>query len=527
MRPSTELHIPRAFNSRSISGLHSPSKISPNPEGEETVGTRSICESSVETCSTSNNTENVTNPSVNTINCSGYLLICSACILIVSFFTISIVVLDELGYISDSQIDSHNVGDDGNNYTSLFFNDHYEDVEIEANDTNDDDEVCEYVGDDFMHCVSFSSCTHGGCSCEYAIQKFNGHTEVDRYYCDSCLVCDNGMFELDCRNLLGMERGLIGCKAGGYDHWIAQSFDIQVDLDYMLDSSITPSSLPPTLFPTKLTEETDDAVNFSLKTGDVCVLGSAEESCPMINIDGVDMQVVCALETSATDAITICCRSGVSHTIVDGTLYCTGIPFGSPCLNNEMCDSNKCDRGGITEEQNNVSKRGGFCALKDVGEMCTHDHECGGGICAKMYGSLFSTNRICCPNESSVIMDAYCGGLSLGSICDNNDFCSGNSVCINKECSENEEKLPVVLPSMVAPGEECEQNDQCEQNACALESAEIRSPTVCCLSGKFISYLTESYCTEMIEGSKCKNNDMCAGDLICKFQECKQSKKNR
>lgn len=59
-------------------------------------------------------------------------------------------------------------------------------------------------------------------------------------------------------------------------------------------------------------------------------------------------------------------------------------------------------------------------------------------------------------------------------------------------------------------GSPCNQNNDCQNNACGRQTAANDAPLICCPSGSTDRYGNNNYCTQMSNGSECWFDSMCA-----------------
>jgi len=65
----------------------------------------------------------------------------------------------------------------------------------------------------------------------------------------------------------------------------------------------------------------------------------------------------------------------------------------------------------------------------------------------------------------------------------------------------------------VAVGESCEEDSDCQNDACGRQTAEKDAAKVCCVSGEAKLYAGYDYCTQMADGARCWSDAQCNSGL--------------
>mmetsp|Transcript_26004 Transcript_26004/g.31891 ORF Transcript_26004/g.31891 Transcript_26004/m.31891 type:complete len:956 (+) Transcript_26004:205-3072(+) len=175
-----------------------------------------------------------------------------------------------------------------------------------------------------------------------------------------------------------------------------------------------------------------------------------------------------------TGAKLICCPSkktvkGPVMLVGNAFRYCTGLPRGTACRSNAMCDKGlECD----IASNDSV----GFCSGSPSGMTAT--------------------------TSDNIAVNAT----------NNTDISS----ILNTE--EIQTDIPGNTDTLLIVGEKCQRSSQCQNNACALQSKSRVANSICCPSGKFVSVgrdgiivKEKNYCTNNVPvGGSCDLDEMCA-----------------
>ncbi len=125
----------------------------------------------------------------------------------------------------------------------------------------------------------------------------------------------------------------------------------------------------------------------------------------------------CARETAAKNAPFVCCPSG-KREMYSAYWYCQGMPNGSKCRSNAMCESNWCDHGTCSPK-------------KEAGITCKKNKDCLNNTCARETAAK-NAPFVCCPSGKREMYSAYwyCQGMPNGS------KCRSNAMCANHKCEK-------------------------------------------------------------------------------------------
>jgi len=252
-------------------------------------------------------------------------------------------------------------------------------------------------------------------------------------------------------------------------------------------------SAKPTNLPTKapVTESPvplapSNAPILMLPVGEACIPDDIEEQC----LKGTS----CALESGSSKAKTICCNASQLYN-QNKKSYCGDLALETPCLNNVMCASSRCNftvpsADNITESE--VDRGVGVCSKKVTGDVCETNANCEQGACGRIFGfGLFDLTMKCCPDNSTIVTvgfgSQYCGELSLGSPCLNDEFCLSDLQCTDRVCAGS-------VPPALAPTEEENGESGGNEEGSLLDNLPFQTP--------------------------CFTNNMCSDGLVCIERRC-------
>jgi len=220
-------------------------------------------------------------------------------------------------------------------------------------------------------------------------------------------------------------------------------------------------------------------------------------------VDGDCINNACGRETAADDALKICCPSGRSDRFA-GFDYCAAMPNGSVCWSDAQCAAGYCkdNQGGLQK---------GICSGRlEPNSSCDVNAECLNQACGRETAAD-GARKICCPSGSITNYGGfdYCTQMPVGSVCWS-DF-----MCASGVCQGNLGGLQkgVCQAQDLSPGEICESNSDCTNNACGRGTAANGAQKICCPSGNITTYGGFDYCTQMLSGSVCWSDAMCASNF--------------
>lgn len=187
-----------------------------------------------------------------------------------------------------------------------------------------------------------------------------------------------------------------------------------------------------------------------------------------------------------------------------------------------LCASGICIQGTCSDD------------FSKAGEPCNRNTECANNACAFSVFDVAERERVCCAGQALYFYDSsynngkyYCERtVPSGGQCPNADVnydsfrvCE-SGICLNELCSDNRQ----------ADGELCNNSNDCESQACGLDSVAFATrKKICCTAGKTIG-LTDGfdyndYCMRNIPlGGKClsanANNYRSDGGQMCESGIC-------
>lgn len=200
---------------------------------------------------------------------------------------------------------------------------------------------------------------------------------------------------------------------------------------------------------------------------------------------------VCGRSSYSSSAHYICCPEGRAVTLlrpgnsVASDSYCTGLPIGQECGNDEMCISGACVDGYCVDGlQTNLQPLDG----------CANHGMCENGACGRLNYTT-DHRRVCCPSGDTVKYMTTEADNPNSSIFLHGTYCTGQPT-----------------------GAVCGNDDMCDDNVCARENYSLAASNVCCRPGSeklrmFIPdgtmFATDNYCTHLPDGQPCGHNLQC------------------
>jgi len=148
-----------------------------------------------------------------------------------------------------------------------------------------------------------------------------------------------------------------------------------------------------------------------------------------------------------------------------------------------------------------------------IGSTCLESGDCSNGVACALETEIEGALTICCPSGTSSLStvlevgsnDVCDGGQSLNGYCSEDWFCS-SGLCIGSICVAN----------TLSPGELCEWDNHCTNEACALEfEDENLAEYICCPSGSYAwaPGIDDHVCTEQADDSQCSSNSLCLSEI--------------
>lgn len=209
----------------------------------------------------------------------------------------------------------------------------------------------------------------------------------------------------------------------------------------------------------------------------------------------------CGRETAADGAQKVCCTSGDFITFA-GFDYCTGMPDGSVCWTDSMCETGYC--------QGNEGGTKGVCRGKlPVGATCDSNSQCNNKACGRETAAEHAI-KVCCPSGdfSTYAGFDYCTQMPNGSVC------WSDAMCASLYCAGNASGFQRgVCTTNKLTSQNCFSSSECNNGACGLQTAADGAPLICCPSGETSEWWGINYCTELPTGSICGRNSMCASNF--------------
>jgi hypothetical protein len=131
----------------------------------------------------------------------------------------------------------------------------------------------------------------------------------------------------------------------------------------------------------------------------------------------------CGRATADDDAVTVCCTGAATK--YGGFYYCDGMPSGATCWSDYQCDGNMICVGNF-----HGTKKGSCSSLREVGESCTIDSECGNDACGRPTAAD-GAGKVCCPSGDTTRFGGfdYCTRMPEGATCWSDPQCDSNMVC--------------------------------------------------------------------------------------------------
>jgi hypothetical protein len=182
---------------------------------------------------------------------------------------------------------------------------------------------------------------------------------------------------------------------------------------------------------------------------------------------GKHPEVNATVEDLLSDSIPLktCCPSGKTFGH-EGDSFCKATqPVEAACRADAMCESDICIFNTCRE------------TLLNDGMACEESNDCNGGVCATYHDA--TGKRECCPTGQSIFLSdgPKCSNRTAGDACENN----ANSLCQSKICVQG-----VCQDSPQNDGAVCDNHFDCVNWSCALESAAVTAPFICCPTGAYV-----------------------------------------
>ena len=140
-----------------------------------------------------------------------------------------------------------------------------------------------------------------------------------------------------------------------------------------------------------------------------------------------------------------------------------------------------------------------------VGFRCRKDGECQNGACGRRTAAD-NASLVCCASGQNTLFGGfdYCKGMPDGSVC------WSDAMCATGYCRGNNGGTRKGVCGKLNNKVRCGKSADCKSGACGRASAQNGTQTVCCSSGRNMTYWGYTYCKRMSKGTVCWTDSMCS-----------------
>ena len=215
-------------------------------------------------------------------------------------------------------------------------------------------------------------------------------------------------------------------------------------------------------------------------------------------------------------------------------------PIGGDCVSAGDCASGVCEGGVCTRSCNAAAPcpepytcgPEGTCILPSLGQDCTDDSACPGGLCDLSIGLCTRTCAEDAPCPPGYGCDAgVCGLLPVGASCFDAGDCAEGSQCVAGECTRHcSDEAPCPAGSICGDdalcdpdwmGSSCSSDEQCLEGTCflgegvcvrACDALGICPDGFACDGGTCAPIAVGDVCLASVD---CPEGGICGGDSVC------------